>query len=71
MVSGKMKLLAAAVATATVIASLAFAALAHNKVAAVDHGFVAHHAVGPDGNLIGSAGNASLRSQWQQEGLPE
>jgi hypothetical protein len=71
MVIGKITLLAAAIAAAAVIASLAFAAVAHNKAAAVKQGFVAYHAVGPDGKLIGSAGNASIRSQWQQQGLPQ
>jgi hypothetical protein len=71
MVFGKMKLLAVATTTAAVIASLAFAAVAHNKAAAVNQGFVAHHVAGPDGKLIGSAGNASIRSQWQQDGLPD
>ncbi len=71
MVFGKMKLLAVTVAAAAVIASLAFAAVAHNKAAAVNQGFVAHHVAGPDGNLIGSAPNASIRLQWQQEGLPD
>jgi hypothetical protein len=71
MVLGKMKLLAVAVGAAAVIASLAFAAVGHNKAGTVDPGFVAYHAVGPDGHLIGSAGSASIRSQWQQQGLPE
>ena len=71
MVMGKMKLLAVTVAAAAGIASLAFAAVAHNKAAAVNQGIVAHHVVGPDGKLIGSAGNASIRSQWQQDGLPD
>jgi hypothetical protein len=71
MVFGKMKLLAVTVPAVAVIASLAFAAVAHNKAAAVNQGFIAHHVAGPDGKLIGSAPNASIRSQWQQEGLPD
>ena len=77
MALGKMKLLAVATGTAAVIASLAFAAVAHNKAAVVNQAaevnqaIVAHHVAGPDGKLIGSAGNASIRAQWQQDGLPD
>jgi hypothetical protein len=71
MIFGKMKLFSAAIAAMAVVALLAFAAVAHNKAAAVNRGSGAYHAFGPDGHLIGSAGNASIRSQWQQQGLPE
>jgi hypothetical protein len=54
-----------------VIASLALAAVVHNNGAAVSRGFAAHPIVGPNGELIGSAAHASVRSQWQQVGLPE
>jgi len=71
MIFGKTKLFLAAIAATAVVASLALAAVAHNKTAAVYHGYGAYHAIGPDGHLIGSAGNANIRSQWQQQGLPE
>jgi opacity protein-like surface antigen len=71
MTFGKMKLLLAAIAATAVVASLAFAAVAHNKAVAVTEESGAYHTFGPDGHLIGSAGNAGIRSQWQQQGLPE
>jgi len=30
----------------------------------------ANYVVGPDGGLIGAAPNASIRSQWERDGLP-
>jgi hypothetical protein len=71
MIVGKMTLLATAIGAAAVIASLALAAVVHNNGAAVSRGFAAHPIVGPNGELIGSAAHASVRSQWQQVGLPE
>jgi hypothetical protein len=42
----------------------------HNRAATADFGYATHYVVGTDGRSIGAAPNASIRSQWEREGLP-
>jgi hypothetical protein len=69
MILTKMKILGAVVGTATVIGSGALAWF-HRGAATADQGNDTNYVVEQDGKLIGAAHNPSIRSQWQQEGLP-
>jgi hypothetical protein len=71
MIPGKMKLLSITACAAAVIAAPALAYIVHNGAIAAPRVYGSHYVVGPDGKLIGSAPNSSIRSQWQQEGLPD
>jgi hypothetical protein len=66
---GKMTLFAVAVVAAAVIGSGTLAWV-HNGAATVAHENTTNYVIGPDGGLIGAAPNASIRSQWEREGLP-
>jgi hypothetical protein len=76
MVSGKMKLLSAAIGIASLIASPALARTVHNAAPPADHDqsydqtYSANNVV-VNGKLIGTARNPSIRSQMQLDGLPE
>jgi len=70
MISGKKKLLWAAIGAAAVVASPALAYMVHYKAAASSQGYGAYHVVGTHGKLIGVAPNSRIRFQLQQEGLP-
>jgi hypothetical protein len=69
MILSKMTLFGAAVVAAAVIGSGALACF-HNGAATADHGNATNYVVGQDGKLIGATPNASIRSQWEREGLP-
>ena len=68
MTMSKMALLGVAVLAAVVIGSGTLAGV-HNGAATADHENATNYVVGPDG-LIGAAPNASIRSQWERDGLP-
>jgi len=42
----------------------------HNEAATTDHEKATNYVFGPDGTLIGATPNASTRSQWERDGLP-
>lgn len=65
----KMTLLGAVVVVAAVIGSGTLAWI-HNEASTADHENATNYVVGPDGRLIGAAPNASIRSQWERDGLP-
>jgi len=69
MILSKMTLLGAALGVAAVIGSAALAWV-HKGAATADHGNATNYVVGQDGKLIGATPNASIRSQWEREGLP-
>ena len=69
MTMSKMALLGVAVVAVLVIGSGTLAWV-HNEPATADHENTTNYVVGPDGGLIGAAPNASIRSQWEREGLP-
>jgi hypothetical protein len=69
MIISKMILLGAVVVVAAVIGSGTLAWI-HNEPATADHENTTNYIVGPDGGVIGAAPNASIRSQWERDGLP-
>lgn len=69
MTISKITLLGAVVVVAAVIGSGTLAWI-HNELATTDHENTTNYVVGPDGGVIGAAPNASIRSQWEQDGLP-
>jgi hypothetical protein len=79
MISRKIKLFSAAIAAVALIATPTLARPVHKGVAPVDQaharaqgqGYDANPVVGPDGKLIGAAPDPSVRTQLQQDGLPE
>jgi hypothetical protein len=71
MISGKWKLISAAVGTTVVMASLALNWTVHYGAATATQVYGANAIVRSDGTLIGTAANPSIRSQLQQIGLPE
>ncbi len=78
MISTRMKLLFAALAVVALAATPMLARTDHKGAATVgqgqDHAPVradrANPVLGPDGKLLGAAPNPSVRSQLQQNGLP-
>jgi hypothetical protein len=83
MITRKMKLFSAAIAAATLIAAPALVRAIHKEGAPVyqaharaqgqeqRQGYDVNPVVGPDGKLIGAAPDPGVRSQLQQDGLPE
>jgi hypothetical protein len=83
MITRKMKLFSAAMAAAVLIAAPALVRAVHKEGAPVyqaharaqgqvqGQGYDANPVVGPNGKLIGAAPDPGLRSQLQQDGLPE
>jgi hypothetical protein len=83
MITRKMKLFSAAIAAAALIAAPALVRAVHKEGAPVyqaharaqgheqGQGYDVNPVVGPDGKLIGAAPDPSVRSQLQQDGLPE
>ena len=79
MITRKMKLFSAAIAAAALIATPALVHAVHKEGAPVyqaharaqSQGYDANPVVGPDGKLIGAAPDPGMRSQLQQDGLPE
>ena len=81
MITRKMKLVSAAIAAATLIAAPALVRAVHKEGALVyqaharaqgqGQGYDVNPVVGPDGKLIGAAPDPGVRSQLQQDGLPE
>jgi hypothetical protein len=86
MITRKMKLFSAAIAVAALIAAPALVRAVHKEGAPVYQaharaqgqeqsqgyqGYDVNPVVGPDGKLIGAAPDPSVRSQLQQDGLPE
>jgi hypothetical protein len=74
MISRKMKLLSAVVGAGALFASAAIAYTIHKGAALAAQVYQAYRAndvVGPDGKLIGTASNPTIRSQMQLDGLPE
>jgi hypothetical protein len=79
MISRKIKLLSAAIGVAALIAAPALLRAVHKEGAPVyqaharaqGQGYDANPVVGPDGKLIGAAPDPSVRTQLQQDGLPE
>jgi hypothetical protein len=69
MTMSKMALLGVAVVAVLVIGSGTLAWV-HNEPATANHDNAPNYVVGPDGRLIGAAPNASIRSQWERDGLP-
>jgi hypothetical protein len=69
MTMSKMTLLGALVVVAVVIGSGTLAWV-HNEAATTDHEKATNYVFGPDGTLIGATPNASTRSQWERDGLP-
>ena len=69
MTMSKMALLGVAVVAVLVIGSGTLAWV-HNEAATANHDNAPNYVVGPDGRLIGAAPNASIRSQWERDGLP-
>jgi hypothetical protein len=69
MTMSKMALLGVAVLAAVVIGSGTLAWV-QNGAPTADHENATNYVVGPDGGLIGAAPNASIRSQWERDGLP-
>jgi hypothetical protein len=78
MISGKTKLLFAALAVAVVVATPMLARTDHKAAATVGQApdrtpmraDRANPVLGPDGKLLGAAPDANVRSQLQQNGLP-
>lgn len=64
-----MALLGSVVAVVAVIGSGTLAWI-HNEPATADHENTTNYVVGPDGGVIGAAPNASIRSLWERDGLP-
>ena len=83
MISRKIKLLSAAIGVAALIAAPALLRAVHKEGAPVyqaharaqgqeqGQGYDVNPVVGPDGKLIGAAPDPGVRSQLQQDGLPE
>ena len=83
MITRKMKLFSAAIAAATLIVAPALVRAVHKESAPVyqaharvqgqkqGQGYDVNPVVGPDGKLIGAAPDPGVRSQLQQDGLPE
>jgi hypothetical protein len=83
MITRKMKLFSAAIAVAALIAAPALVRAVHKEGAPVyqaharaqgqeqGQGYDVNPVVGPDGKLIGAAPDPGVRSQLQQDGLPE
>jgi len=79
MITRKMKLFSAAIAVAALIAAPALVRAVHKEGSPVyqaharaqSQGYDVNPVVGPDGKLIGAAPDPSVRSQLQQDGLPE
>ena len=79
MITRKMKLFSAAIAAAVLIAAPALVRAVHKEGAQVyqtharaqGQGYDVNPVVGPDGKLIGAAPDPGVRSQLQQDGLPE
>ena len=69
MTMSKMILLGAVVVVAAWIGSGTLAWI-HNEPATADRENTTNYVIGPDGGLIGAAPNASIRSQWERDGLP-
>ena len=77
MISRKMKLLTAALAAVSLIATATLARSLH-KAAPLDHvqdrshaqSYDAYPVFGPDGKLIGAAPDPIVRAQMQRDGLP-
>ena len=78
MILGKTKLLFTGFAVAALVATATFARTDHKGAATVGQGQDrtpvradrANPVLGPDGKLIGAAPDPSVRSQLQQNGLP-
>lgn len=78
MISTRMKFLFAALAVVSLAATAPLARTAHKELATVGQAWDrtpvradrANPVLGPDGNLLGAAPDANLRSQLQQYGLP-
>jgi len=79
MITRKMKLFSVAMAAAVLIAAPALVRAVHKEGAPVyqaharaqGQGYDANPVVGPNGKLIGAAPDPGVRSQLQQDGLPE
>jgi hypothetical protein len=71
MISEKWKLYSAAVGAAVLIASVALNWTVRYGAATVGPAYGTNAIVRPDGTLIGAAADSSIRSQLQQNGLPE
>ena len=79
MIKRKRKLFSAAIAAAALIAAPAIVRAVHKEGAPVyqaharaqGQGYGANPVVDPDGKLIGAAPDPGVRSQLQQDGLPE
>ena len=71
MVTGKWKLFSAAVGAAVFIASVAFNWTVRYGAETAGQAYRTNAIVRPDGTLIGAAADPSIRSQLQQNGLPE
>jgi len=85
MITRKMKLFSAAIAVVALIAAPALVRAVHKDGSPVyqaharaqgqgqgqGQGYDANPVVGPDGKLIGAAPDPGVRSQLQQDGLPE
>lgn len=65
----KMTLVGAAGFVTAVIGSGAVAWV-YNGAATADHGNATNYVAGQGRQLIGATPNASIRSQWEREGLP-
>ena len=78
MISRRVKLIAAAMATMVVIAMPILARALHKDLTPVDQRHVrtlgqtydSNAVIGPDGKLIGAASDPGVRSQLQRDGLP-
>ena len=71
MISGKWKLFSAAVGAAVLIASVALNWTVRYGAATIGPVYGTNAIVRPDGTLVGTAADPSIRSQLQQNGLPE
>ena len=79
MITRKMKLFSAAIAAAALIAAPAIVRAVHKEGAPVyqaharaqGQGYSANPVVDTEGKLIGAAPDPGVRSQLQQDGLPE
>lgn len=71
MTISKMTLLGGVAGLAAAVIGSGTLAWVHNGATTADHGNATNYVVGQDGRLIGAAPNASIRSHWEREGLPD